>query len=576
MPDPQNQAPPPPPGFSPVQDTANVPPPPPGFSPVNQTQVTNSAGETMPADVAARHALTRVGKPAEPAPVDPKTLGPYEGVYKLGQTMEGVLGGAVKEAGKTGVGAFDLLSGGRFSKSGAIAPEDLQTQGAAEGVGGLAEQGAEWAAGDAALEGGLKLLKVAKNAPHLIELIENYPKAAKILMGGAKGAAVGAAQGAVKESAPGGKGTLEGAKEGGEGGAVGGAAGEAISGVVKPLARKFGFATSSEEDAIRALQPGKREYNFTKNWALAKDRLASEIEDGGNFKNMQEAADRIGEVRQNIWNDEVKPAIAKHATETFDTNSVAQAVRDKVTPTLQKNFPEDAKILQQFADKYQSGTPLFGGDKTVDDVEKEIELYNAKLSDKGYWKKTPSERAAMEKANPEIAAWKTGSDAMREGLYTHLEKAGETGIQDLKKTYGAVAAIENDVRSQANVTGRQRPLSLKQVIGMAGGAIHGGPSGVAVGVGIPLFDKWYNSPESLLNRAVKKSQPAGPVKAAAQTVAKKVRENAGAIGGFTGANGVLMLSPDGQPVSMHPEDVDKAKQIGWKPVESTPEKPPNP
>lgn len=571
MPDPQNQAPPPPPGFSPVQDAASAPPPPPGFSPVqsaNQPQVTNTAGETMPADVAARHARSREGHTYGPSTFD-QAITAMDTVTPGIKTGVDIASGFAKEAAKTGIGAARLIAGDQAAST--VAPEDLETKGAAETVGGIVEQGGEWAMGDAALEGGLKLLKVAKNAPHLIELIENYPKAAKILMGGAKGAAVGAAQGAVKESAPGGEGAAAGAKGGAEGGAAGGALAETVGMVAKPILNKMGLATSAEEDIARAAQPGKRNTNFIADWQKAAPRLVKEIEEGGKFTDMDDAANRIRDVRQGIWNDEVKPAIEKHAKEVVDTTPVANAVRELSEKTaLKKNFPEDAKKLADFANKYTSGSPLFDGDRSVADLEEEIELYNGKLTDKGFWKKSASEKAAMIKANPEIAAWKTASDAMRDTLYDHLENvSGVKGMKDLKQTYGAVANVENEIRGQVNVASRQRPLSMKQIIGLTAGIVHGGPAGWAAAA-LPVIDKLYNSPEALLNRAVSKSAPAGPVKQVVQKATNAVTKNAANIGGFTGEQGVLMLGPNG-PVMMHPEDVDKAKQMGYKPVESAPD-----
>jgi hypothetical protein len=553
---------------------------------VPKTQmVTNSAGETMPADVAARHARANEHRNQVQADEAAKQAAskaalansPYAGIAKVGDTVSDIAHGAFKEAGKTTMGLENLVSGGAAGRSSwAPDPEELQTHGVAENIGGLAEQGLEWATGEEIL-GGLgklaKLEKLAQSSPTVAKMLKDSPQLVQKIVGATvKSGVIGAAQGGVKESAPGGSGFTSGAEAGGAGGAIGGAAGELLGGTVRGIGKAFGVGASDVDNAMRALQPGKTNRSFINDWNIAKDRLAQEVESGGKFKSLGDAADRVQDVRQNLWNDEIKPALDKHATESFDTNPVAKAVRDKITPTLEKNFPEDAKQLRSFADKYQSGTPLFAGDKSVADVESEIELYNAKLSDKGYWKKSPSERAAMEKANPEIAAWKTASDAMREGLYDHLSKAGEQGIGDLKKTYGALSNIENLVRGRVNVVGRQQPISLKQIIGLVAGAAHGGPAGVAV-ASIPLVDKYVNSPENLLGRAVSKSQPTtGAVKQAVKSTAQAVGRNAGAIGGFAGEQGVLMMTPDGQPVSVHPEDAEAAANRGFKYVESQPQK----
>ena len=286
-----------------------------------------------------------------------------------------------------------------------------------------------------------------------------------------------------------------------------------------------------------------------------------ELEEGGKFKDIGEAADRISDVRRKIWTDEVMPAIDRHANEIFDTTAVANKVRKLAdAPALQKNFPEDAKFLQQFADKYTSGSPLFSGDKTVAEAEKEIELYNSKLANEGYWKKTPKERVVMEKADPKIAAWRAASDEIRDGLYKHLDKAGEPGVAALKDEYGAIGNVENEIRGQVNVAGRQRPISLKQIIGMTAGLAHGGPLG-ALAAALPIVDKLYNAPEELLNRAVAKSVPAGPVKQVVQQVAPTVGKAAKAAAGVAGENILTFTASDGSVHKVNADQWGKVKEM---------------
>jgi len=153
-----------------------------------------------------------------------------------------------------------------------------------------------------------------------------------------------------------------------------------------------------------------------------------------------------------------------------------------------------------------------------------LEHMNAELTDLGYWKKTPSERAAAEKANPAIASRAAAVSSLRDELYDRLDALGEKGMKDLKKQYGAVANVEKEIRGQINTSGRQRPISLKQIIGITAGIAHGGPLGAAPAA-VPVLDKLYNDPVSLLNRAVTKAAPEGAIKA----TAKKSVRAAGAV-----------------------------------------------
>jgi len=98
-------------------------------------------------------------------------------------------------------------------------------------------------------------------------------------------------------------------------------------------------------------------------------------------------------------------------------------------------------------------------------------------------------------------------------------------MQELKKTYGAMRNVENEIRGQSLVAGRQAPMSLKQIIGLTAGVAHGGPLGWAAAA-VPFLDKVYNSPESLLNRAVEKSTPPSATKQAVQAAAGAVGKTA--------------------------------------------------
>jgi len=476
----------------------------------------------------------------------------------FGQTVEGLAGLASK-----------VLPEGTIPTGPSYTPGKTPTRGLAETTGELGEGVAEWMAGDEALKGLANVSKVVKNAPHLLEVLENYPKASKALMTLAKGAekvapiakaaVIGGTQTGIKESREGGEGTLEGAKAGALGGAIGGTFAEVTGPFIGKLAKAVGLGTSAEEDIMRAAQAGKRNTKFLDDWATAQPRIAQEMETGGDFKDLKDAAERIGDVRRKIWTEEVMPAIEKHADETLDTTKAANAVRKLSEAPDLKNFPEDKKFLQDFADKYTSGTPLFTGEKTVGDAEKEIERYNAKLGDKGYWKKTPKERAVMEKADPQIAAWRTISDEIRDSLYEHLDKAGEK-VADLKNVYGAVGNIENEISGQVNVAARQRPVSLKQMIGMAAGIAKGGPLGMLTAA-LPIIDKLYNSPVELLNRAVSKSAEAGPIKQAVQKVVEKTAPIAKVATGVAGeeiGKTITFTASDG---SVHKVNADQWPQV---------------
>jgi hypothetical protein len=537
----QGSAPPPPPGFVPVDanPTSTAPAPPPGFQPIPETVNGQS-----------RFPVTSV-------PVPPSGPTPEEKYYQT--TPSDVVVGLGKDLLKTTAGVGELIHaipgiGPALIPSEGLAAEEKLSEktNLGEDIGGFAENVGEYATGDEILKGlgnVAKLEQLAKNSPIVAKIVENTPGLAKRILSSvtrtAKAGAVGGAQGAVKGAAEGGGDpTLvvakaeEGAKSGAEGAALGSAAAETVGAVVKPVAKAVGLATTAEEDITRAAQPGKRNYRFLKDWSLAKDRIANEVEEGGKFKDMGEAADRIRDVRQNLWKDEIAPKIAVHANETFDTAPIANKVRNSISPQMLTHAPEEAKIMQQFADKYTSGTPNFTGARSVADAEKDLEFFNAELEKEGYWKKTPQERASLQKVDGKIASRAAAVDALRTGLYDHLEAAGETGIKDLKQTYGAIKNVENEIRGQVNVAGRQRPVSLKTIIGIA--------SGHPVGIAASLLDRIYNAPEEILNRAVSKGGTPSMPKVVAQEAVKLGSAAAKKAAPVAGENLLRFIGSDGQ------------------------------
>jgi hypothetical protein len=153
----------------------------------------------------------------------------------IGEGLNRIPGIGEKLAPRAGLNAEkDLLKKGTAT--------DPSSPGApGEKVGGALEEGAEWMAGDEALKGLASLAKVAKNAPHLIKILEKYPKASKLILDSAKGAAIGGTQAGVKAPAEG-KDVVQSVEAGAAGGAAGGVVGSAAD-----------LATGPESKAARGL-----------------------------------------------------------------------------------------------------------------------------------------------------------------------------------------------------------------------------------------------------------------------------------------------------------------------------------
>jgi len=483
----------------------------------------------------------------------------------LEQVVSGFGGGVLKTAqGAIGLANKVLPEGAQIPS---IPPQYTEPRNTGERIGDFAENVAEFAGGDAAIKSLGLLEKLGTASPKLLQLMEQFPKATKMILGMTKGGTVGAAQGAVNGTAEG-KPTLESAVEGGTGGAVGGGIAEGTSMAVKPFASAMGIGTTAEQDLVRAAQPAKRNYNFISNWNIAKDRIAKEVDGNGTFESFGDAADRLREVRQELWQNEVKPIIDKHANEQVfpnmtakdpvnitmadgvahaapgqaATNPIADAIRAKAQTIPSNLAGQTAKSIEKYAAKFDR--PM-----TVGQMEHEMEFINGELAAKDFWTKNAKQRANLAKTDPFYASRVTALDNMRDTLYHRIADLGDPDIQALKKEYGAVSAVEDELRGRANVDLRQRPISLKQMMAF----VYGHPLGIAAAIA----DKIYNDPTALLNRAVGKVDPS-----MASMVA---RESAGAAGsavktaipaaGAGVGNWIRIEGGDGKSREVHPDDL---------------------
>jgi hypothetical protein len=165
---------------------------------------------------------------------DPKTNSVYRGLMK--GTAEDVSGLAT---------IANKLPGVHLPTFSPEQTARLKASSTGEDVGKFGETIGTFAGGEELLKTIGTMAHLGANAPELLELMEKYPKASKLITGILKGSSVGAAQGAIK-GAPEGKAVPE-AEGGAIGGAVAGPVGEAVAaapGFVKEL---MGYGLTQDE-----------------------------------------------------------------------------------------------------------------------------------------------------------------------------------------------------------------------------------------------------------------------------------------------------------------------------------------
>ena len=279
--------------------------------------------QTVPMPTDATTAPQTVPIPADAAAAQPESAsGPWQGLNPeinaargFGKEALSTLGGATSAIGSVlnkipGVGETLAPSTGLTAEKQALAGA-TQLHGAAEHVGAGVEEIGEWMLGDEALKGAASFAKIAKNAPGLLRLMEEYPNAAKLIMGTTKGAAIGGTQAGLKAEAHGEE-PAAAAKAGAEGGAAGGAFGEAVEGALESkIARSFvnrSLGTSARDVTYGNPAKALLDENIKNPKTGDIESYKSALRDGASLEDAAQAAGgRIASINGKI--NELKPQL---------------------------------------------------------------------------------------------------------------------------------------------------------------------------------------------------------------------------------------------------------------------------
>jgi hypothetical protein len=474
------------------------------------------------------------------AGLEPKSTAPPNG--DLGQIprtgARGLLEGFGKQAVETVKGAKNLANSGlsavglpTIPNSGIDAYNTNATT-PSEKIGGVAENVAEFATGEEALKGVSWLQKLSKT-PEVLEMMERYPKTAKILLGAAKAGTVGTAQGAVKGAAEGD--ATGGAIGGGLGGAIGGAGSEAAAPGIKALARIFGLGGLTGEEAM--VKAGRPTVNEDANFRKALDTAAPRIIDAAksaSLKTVGDFEDLLHNSAQSIRQNEFGPMIQRNAKQMVSAQPVAANIRSAITDQMREYAPDEAKELDDFAVKFAKDMPL-------GKAESDLQYFNAQL--KKFYKANAVDQSAALKTNGTVAKYEAAADGLRDLIYGRLKELGENAPEDLQRQYGALKTLERTFAKRATVSDRQSPVNLPQVLSLAGGAgeaasaLFAGHPVAALAGAIPIAvstaAKMRNAPESLIRQGVKalgeEAAPKGP-SAVGNAVKAAVKSGASLVG----------------------------------------------
>jgi len=285
-------------------------------------------------------------------------------------------------------------------------------------------------------------------------------------------------------------------------GKVAGALAEKPVSLIQGAAKASGIGLSPVEKLVKAAGPSVRDAAFPQALEMASPEIARQNAVTP-IKTVQDMADAAHSGANNIWKNHIEPQITRNASATINGGQTAAAIRSGIEPGMADLFPEQAKAANAFADKFEGNIPLSKANEY-------LKTLNAQL--KGFYKMSPEARAAAGITDGRISAMQDAAQNLRQQMYGKLDSLGETDPAGLRQQYGALKQVQDVFRKRAIVSGRQAPLNLPQILGIAGGAgemttalFSGHPAyaaGGAATIAIPALLKYLNSPDMLVQRGV--------------------------------------------------------------------------
>jgi len=275
----------------------------------------------------------------------------------------------------------------------------------------------------------------------------------------------------------------------GEGTAVGKVVGKAKSAVgdMATAASKKVFPVDWHDSLMRGIKPGNSNLRFADDLHLAvpEMKVAAEMQTGP-IEDVDSALAAAQQAKRNIWQQyEQAAGPAKARNTQVDLSPIAEARIAGISPKFEFENPEGAQAIRDSAAKYRTQVPL-------ETAESYLATTNAEL--RAYYAKFPLAQRAALASDPYVAGLEGEARAYRDAIYKSIDPEGEGAAPaELKRRYGALMNIEDQLQRRSNVAARQQPDNLMEQAGKVGAGLQMGrglikglthnPVGAAVDIG---------------------------------------------------------------------------------------------
>lgn len=235
--------------------------------------------------------------------------------------------------------------------------------------------------------------------------------------------------------------------------------------------------------------------------------MASEIKQNGiPSKDIGGFEQVVNNVKNKIW-EQADVTNKPYATATVDASSAVDDVMNGLDPTFKKLHPDEVQKIEDALSRYRQ--PI-----TMTDAQSELARLNAEQ--KPVYDKNGNIVSAMLKTKTILDAENKFADALREKMFDTAESYGDKSIQPLRKDYGAVKGLSDEVSSmrekqmEANKqpvwSGYNNPIKRGFYAGVVSHlaglnpAMAGAVDAAVTGAGI--ISKFRNRPNALANRTM--------------------------------------------------------------------------
>lgn len=270
---------------------------------------------------------------------------------------------------------------------------------------------------------------------------------------------------------------------------VDGPPGDLMTRAVKPRASNTGFNA-----AVQTALPNMK---------------AAEADLGHPVQGIEDALQTADIAKKKLWDQyQQKLGPAAERGVQIDGNAIADSMMQSIDQRTAVQNPDLVNKVAARADTYRR--PL-----NLDEAEDFLQSANNDLHNY-YAKNKVGQRVAQ--GDPEMASTVAEADALRSGLYSKLDEVSGPGAADLKRQYGALSNVQEEMLNRKNIAARQQPQSLNEQISTARGAgkiIKGiatmSPGDVMEGAEGIATSKWLKergSSDAMIQRAFEATQPA--------------------------------------------------------------------